>query len=81
MALGKPIIGVLNGEGARLITESNCGIVEENFDYLELAKKINNFIKMSNSELSVLGKNGKTFYQKNFSSKIRMLQIQNIIYE
>lgn len=81
MALGKPIIGVLNGEGARLITESNCGIVEENYDYIELAKKINNFIKMSNSELSVLGKNGKTFYQKKFSSKIRMLQIQNIVYE
>ena len=39
MALGKPIIGALNGEGARLIIESNCGLAVENYDYVELVKK------------------------------------------
>ena len=33
MALGKPIIGVLSGEGANIIKESDCGIVEENYNY------------------------------------------------
>tara|TARA_B100000900_G_scaffold54981_1_gene40905 strand:- start:1730 stop:2923 length:1194 start_codon:yes stop_codon:yes gene_type:complete len=80
MALGKPIIGALNGEGAKIIIESNCGVVEENYDYLELAKKINNFANISDSQLATLGKNGKTFYQKNFNSKLRMQQIQNLIY-
>jgi len=80
MALGKPIIGALNGEGAKIIIESNCGVVEENYDYLELAKKINNFAIISDSKLAALGKNGKTFYQKNFNSKLRMQQIQNLIY-
>lgn len=80
MALGKPIIGALNGEGAKIIVESNCGVVEENYDYLELAKKINNFANISGSQLAALGKNGKIFYQKNFNSKLRMQQIQNLIY-
>ena len=39
MALGKPIIAVISGEGAKLIKDSNCGIVEENYDYEKLAKK------------------------------------------
>ena len=80
MALGKPIIGALNGEGAKIIIESNCGVVEENYDYLELAKKINNFANISDSQLAALGKNGKTYYQKNFNSKLRMQEIQNLIY-
>ena len=80
MALGKPIIGALNGEGAKIIVESNCGVVEENYDYLELAKKINNFANISDFQLAALGKNGKTYYQKNFNSKLRMQQIQNLIY-
>ena len=80
MALGKPIIGALNGEGAKIIIESNCGVVEENYDYLKLAKKINNFANISDSQLASLGKNGKTYYQKNFNSKLRMQQIQNLIY-
>ena len=39
MALGKPIIGVLSGEGANIIKESRSGLIEENYDYIELAKK------------------------------------------
>ena len=34
MALGKPIIGVLKGEGATIIKDSRCGMVEENYNYV-----------------------------------------------
>lgn len=81
MALGKPIIGVLNGEGARLIIESNCGLVVENYDYVELVKKLNNFVSKSDFELNILGTNAKKFYNKNFNSKLRKQQILKIIYD
>lgn len=81
MALGKPIIGVLNGEGARLIIESNCGLVVENYDYVELVEKINNFAHKSDFELNILGTNAKKFYNKNFNSKHRKQQILKIIHE
>ena len=50
MAMGKPIIGVLEGEAAKLIIDSDCGIVEESYNYEELAKKINNFACTDNLE-------------------------------
>ena len=81
MALGKPIIAVLNGEGAKLIKESNCGIIEENYDYERLAKKINNFAVIETNELVQLGNNARKYYQKIFSSKIRKQEILDLIYE
>ena len=71
MALGKPIIGVLDGEGAKLIIDSDCGIVEENYNYEELAKKINSFASINSSELINKGENAKKYYFKHFSSLIR----------
>ena len=81
MALGKPIIGVINGEGANIIKESKSGLVEENYDFLELAKKINNFANQSELELNEIGKNARNFYQKKYNSDIRKKQILEIIYE
>ena len=81
MALGKPIIGVLSGEGANIIKESRSGLTEENYDYKELANKINNFANKSELELYEMGKNAMNFYQKKYNSDIRKKQILEIIYE
>ena len=81
MALGKPIIGVLSGDGAELIKEANCGITEENYDYESLAKKINSFATMDLNYLNQLGNNAKQYYNESFASSIRKKQILNLIYE
>ncbi len=81
MALGKPIIGVLKGEGADIITESKCGIVESKYDYVELAKKINSFANNLEVYHNLLGNNGKSFYQKNYSSIKRKDEILKLINE
>ena len=79
LALSKPIIGVLKGEGEKIILESNSGIVESNNDYLSLSLKIENLLKLSKKELIQLGINGRNYYDKNFSSKKRKKQIINLI--
>ena len=81
MALGKPIIGVLKGDGATIIKDSRCGIVEENYNYVGLAAKINSFTTKQESEYYELGRNGKIFYENNFKSKLRKQDILKIIYE
>ena len=81
MALGKPIIAVLKGEGATIIKDAKCGIVEENYNYVELAENINNFIKKQETEYFELGKNGKIYYENNFNSESRKQEILKIIYE
>ena len=55
MAMGKPIIGVMSGEGADIIKKSQCGFVIENYDYTELAFKIRDLSKMSSDELDKFG--------------------------
>ena len=81
MALGKPIIGVLSGEGASIIKKSNCGLVEEDYDYIKLAKKINIFAAKSDLEFDKLGQNAKNYYNKNFSSQLRKQEFLKLIYE
>ncbi len=81
LALGKPIIAVLQGEGATIIKDSKCGMVEENYNYEELARNINSFTKKQNDEYVKLGKNGKTYYENNFKSELRKHDIFKIIYE
>ena len=57
------------------------GIVEESYNYEELAKKINNFACTDNLEKIKKGENAKNYYLKNFSSIIRKNEILKIIYE
>tara|TARA_Y100001935_G_scaffold248034_1_gene244690 strand:- start:1956 stop:3170 length:1215 start_codon:yes stop_codon:yes gene_type:complete len=79
MALKKPIIGVLKGEGERIILESNSGIVENKNDYLSLAKKIEKLLELKKNEIERFGTNGREYYEKKFNSKQRKIQLQKII--
>lgn len=78
MALGKPIIASIKGEGADLIIKSNSGIVEKNSSYIELASSINKLLKLDNTKIKSIGKNGRKFYEKNFHSKLRKNQILDL---
>ena len=79
MSMGKPIIGVLGGEGANLILESNCGIVQSNFNYSSLASQILNLKNKSKEERIKMGLNGKDYYEKKFKSSLRKKQLINIL--
>ena len=79
MALKKPLIAVLKGEGEKIVRESNSGIVENNNDYLSLSKKIEDLLKLNKNEIERLGHNGREYYQKIFNSKKRKNQLQKII--
>ena len=71
MAMGKPILAMLAGEGASIIEQANCGFIAPPNNALKLNEQIKNFLNTSKRERINLGENGTTFYQKNFSSKIR----------
>lgn len=66
MASSKPVIGMLNGEGAAIINDSKCGISVPSGDYKELANKIELISYLPESELSLYGKNGRQYYEKYF---------------
>lgn len=79
MALAKPVIGVVEGEGNRIIVDSGCGIVENNNNLANLSKMILNLKKLPNEELIEMGVRGKLFYEKFFAQVKRKKQLIKII--
>lgn len=63
----RPILGMLNGEGAAIINDANCGLFVNAGDSNGLAKKILELYQMSNEERNILGGNGFKYFEENFT--------------
>lgn len=72
MACGMPIIASAEGETRRIILESGCGVCSSLGDVDELAKTI---IEMKNTDLSIMKRNSRTYFEKKFNKKILMDQM------
>jgi len=66
LAAGKPIIGVLNGEGARVIEESGAGLVAPAGDSAALAERIRTLMTRSPEERSAMGARGAEYGHRAF---------------
>lgn len=63
----KPILGMLNGEGASIINDANCGLSVNAGDSNGLSEKILELYGMSNEERNILGVNGFKYFEENFT--------------
>jgi colanic acid biosynthesis glycosyl transferase WcaI len=63
---GIPLIGMLDGEGAKVIGEANAGLVCNAGDSVGLAAAVLNMAGMNVEERRQLGMNGRSFAQKEF---------------
>lgn len=79
MFSGKPIIGMMNGEGANIIRESGCGICVNASDYETLSKIIIEMSKMKKEELNKMGQAGYLYALKNFNKDDILEYLNNII--
>lgn len=75
----KPILGMLNGEGATIIKEANCGLCVNAGDSIELAKKIIEFFQMTNDNRNILGANGFKYFEENFTMNKCIDDLESII--
>lgn len=78
MGSGKPIIGMISGEGNQIIKNANCGLAVPSGDYKGFA---NGILKLSakKEKLDELGKNGLVYYEKNYSKENRKDQLKRVI--
>lgn len=67
MAAGKPIIGAVDGETARIIAEADCGFCGPAEDPETLVRNIKRFI--TNADKIQLGHNGRMFYEEHFGKQ------------
>lgn len=79
MAMQKPILAVLKGEGSDIIKKSKCGFVETNGDYDNLIKLANMISKKSEAELSNLSNNARDFYKSNYKSIDRKKELLKLL--
>ncbi len=81
LSSGVPILGMLNGEGASVIKESNSGYVCPAGDYKGLAKLIIKMSYLNKEEKNKLGKNGIYFAKKEFNKSLLLNNLQKLLEE
>lgn len=66
MSASKPILAMLNGEGAEIVGEAECGLSVPAGNSHQLAKTIVQMSNLEKSELSKMGQNSRAFFLKNY---------------
>lgn len=78
LACGKPIIGSIDGEGAKIIIESGAGYVSPSEDSENLTLNIIQLYNLSRIERESLGEKGRSYFEREFSTEILIGKLENI---
>ena len=70
MLCKKPIVGIIGGEGKRVIEASKSGIVLDVNDTESSIASLTNFINLSDSDHSQMGLNGYQYYKNHFNKDV-----------
>lgn len=79
LAVGRPVIACMNGEGARLIEEAGAGLAVPAEDAAGLAGAILALYRMPPETRKKMGDNGRLFYRQNFDHEQLVDRLVGII--
>ncbi|WBV58531.1 glycosyltransferase family 4 protein [Chryseobacterium daecheongense] len=79
MSASKPVIAMLNGEGADNVKEADCGFTVSAGDYQSLSNTILKASGLSKEVLTQLGENSRRYYEDNFRMSSCISNLENII--
>jgi len=81
LACGKPIIGAINGEGAKIINESGAGFAVPAEDSDALAAKVLELYRLPTATLENMGSQGVIYYETNFKRNNLVNRLEKIMAE
>ncbi len=81
LACGKPVIAMLDGEGAKVIDEAGAGFSCPASDALELAAIVKRVASMDQSNLQKLGVQGKKYYESEFERSVAISRAEAMFVE
>jgi colanic acid biosynthesis glycosyl transferase WcaI len=81
MAAGKPILAMIDGEGAQLIKKSCSGFVAPANDSDALVQNIKKLVKLSAKERELLGNNGRLYAKKHFERELLLSRLEGWMFE
>jgi len=67
LACAKPVVGALNGEGARVLTEARAGVVAPAESPQALARAIEDMLDMSETSRLEMAKNARAYFEQNYA--------------
>lgn len=70
LAVGKPVIACLNGEGARIVAEAKAGVAVRAEDGEGLANAIVMLYEMPEVERDLMGVNGRAYFKQHFDEEM-----------
>lgn len=70
LACGKPVVAMLDGEGARIIREANAGVACPAEDAHALVKAVVQLSQMDRKDLEAMGHNGRKYYETHFDREM-----------
>lgn len=76
MAVGKPIIGAIDGETQNVIKEAECGLCDAADDAGMLVENIKKFIS-TNTDRKTMGMNARRFYEEHFQTTLFMNKLED----
>jgi colanic acid biosynthesis glycosyl transferase WcaI len=77
LVTGKPILAMLNGEGARLVKDSGCGIACDSGDWQCLADSVQKLSQMSYQERDLMGRKGLLLSETEFDRDKLISKLEN----
>lgn len=79
IACSKPVLGMINGEAANIIHESNCGYTSNANDVDEFVNQILKMSQLSSEELKTLGANARLYYDKHFLRAHKLSELEELL--
>lgn len=76
MAVGKPIIGAIDGETKEIIEDARCGFCGNADDAEKLTENIKHFI-LKEIDRTNMGQNARKYYEENFQEKLFMDKLES----
>ncbi|ATX80273.1 Glycosyltransferase involved in cell wall bisynthesis [Mariprofundus aestuarium] len=76
LACGRPVIGALNGTGAKVVLESGAGYCVASGDAKGLAQAVLKMSQLSDAERDEMGLSAHRYYKKNFDRDMLVNQLE-----
>jgi glycosyltransferase involved in cell wall biosynthesis len=81
LAFGKPILAMLDGEGARIVSEAGAGLTCPAENAQALANAAEELAAKSHAELETMGKRGRDYYEINFNRDLLFSKLEKWMQE
>ena len=81
LASGKPILGMINGEAARVIDESGAGLSCPSGDAVALARITLELATTDADQRANMGKSGREYYLGNYSKPTLLARLEQLFHD